>query len=38
VVARTIKGYGCPAMEGQPAWHHRSPTAAELPDLLRSLR
>jgi transketolase len=38
VVAQTIKGYGCTPMEGEPAWHHRSPTAAELPDLLRALR
>jgi transketolase len=38
IVARTIKGYGCPAMENDAAWHHRSPTAAELPELLDSLR
>jgi transketolase len=37
VVAHTVKGYGCPAMEGNPAWHHRSPTNAELPALLESL-
>jgi len=37
VVARTIKGHGCAAMEGEPAWHHRAPTQAELPALLDSL-
>lgn len=38
VVANTIKGYGCTIMENDPAWHHRSPTEAELPELLRALR
>jgi transketolase len=38
IIARTIKGYGCPPMESQPAWHHRSPSTAELPQLLASLR
>jgi len=38
IIANTIKGYGCPPMEGQPAWHHRSPTPAELPDLIGRLR
>jgi len=37
LVAHTVKGFGCPAMENSPAWHHRSPTPAELPELLRSL-
>lgn len=37
VVANTIKGYGCKPMENDPAWHHRSPTAKELPDLLGAL-
>jgi transketolase len=37
VIANTIKGHGCPPMENQPAWHHRTPTKAELPDLLRAL-
>lgn len=37
IIANTVKGRGCPVMEGEPAWHHRSPTAAELPALLASL-
>lgn len=37
VVANTVKGHGCPAMEGNPAWHHRSPGKAELEALLDSL-
>ena len=37
IVANTVKGYGCPPMENQPAWHHRGPTAAELPDLLSAV-
>ena len=37
IVANTIKGHGVPAMEGDPAWHHRSPTASELATLLASL-
>lgn len=37
IVANTVKGHGCPVMEGDAAWHHRSPTAAELPALLTSL-
>ncbi len=38
VVCRTVKGYGCKVMENDPSWHHRSPTAAELPLLLAELR
>lgn len=37
LVAHTVKGFGCPPMENSPAWHHRSPTPAELPELVRSL-
>lgn len=37
IVAHTIKGHGCPAMEGNPAWHHRSPSKGELEALLESL-
>ncbi len=37
VVAHTIKGKGCPEMESNPSWHHRAPTANELPSLLNSL-
>ena len=39
VVARTIKGHGSPTMEKEPApWHHRSPTADELPAMVAALR
>jgi transketolase len=38
IVCRTIKGYGCRTMENDPSWHHRSPTASELPQLLSDLR
>jgi transketolase len=38
VVAETIKGHGCPPLENEPAWHHRAPTAVELPRLLEALR
>ena len=35
IIAETIKGHGGPAMERNPrAWHHRAPTAAEMPELL----
>jgi transketolase len=37
VVAHTVKGFGCPPIENQPAWHHRVPTQAEVSDLVRSL-
>lgn len=37
IVAETIKGYGCKQMEGNPAWHHRSPTKEELPAILEEL-
>jgi transketolase len=30
IVARTIKGKGLPAMEQNPAWHHRTPSESEL--------
>jgi len=36
-IARTVKGCGCKPMENNPAWHHRAPTAEELPALLESL-
>ena len=39
VVANTTKGYGSPVMEQFPAmWHHRSPTAEELPEMISALR
>jgi transketolase len=37
VIAATIKGKGCPDMENNPAWHHRAPSAAELPAILEAL-
>ncbi len=37
VVAETIKGYGCPRMENNPAWHHRVPKAEELGGILEEL-
>ncbi len=37
LVANTIKGFGCPPLENDPAWHHRAPTTTELPGLLEAL-
>ncbi len=37
IIAKTIKGYGCPQMENNPAWHHRVPTSDELPAILEGL-
>lgn len=37
IVAHTTKGFGCAAIENDPAWHHRAPTPAELGLLLESL-
>ena len=37
IVANTVKGHGCAAIERNPAWHHRSPNIAELAVLLDSL-
>lgn len=34
LIANTVKGKGVPAMENNPAWHRRSPTPQELPNLL----
>jgi transketolase len=38
VVANTIKGYGCKAMENNPAWHHKAPSEQECRELLGELR
>jgi transketolase len=38
LVAHTTKGFGCPPMENNPAWHHRVPSADELPTLVEALR
>jgi transketolase len=37
VIANTTKGKGCKRMENAPAWHHRVPTAEELPEILEEL-
>lgn len=37
IVANTIKGYGCKLMENNPAWHHRSPNAKELEEILEDI-
>lgn len=37
VIANTVKGHGCPPMEGSPAWHHRAPSPSELPALLECM-
>jgi len=37
IIAKTLKGYGCPQMENSPAWHHRAPTLDELPAILEGL-
>ena len=37
VIANTIKGYGCKAMENNPAWHHRAPSNEELQIILGEL-
>jgi len=37
VIAHTTKGKGCAEMEGNPAWHHRSPSGEELAKFLEAL-
>ena len=37
IVANTVKGKGVRSMENEPAWHHKSPTAAELKSILTEL-
>ena len=37
VIAHTVKGKGVKFMEGQLAWHYRSPKAAELAEALAEL-
>ena len=27
IIAETVKGFGIPSMENQPAWHHKSPSS-----------
>jgi len=38
VVCETVKGNGIQRMEGQPAWHHRSPSKDELNEILEELK
>ena len=37
IIANTIKGNGCPSMENNPAWHHRSPGDEELAQFIKEL-
>lgn len=37
VIAETIKGNGCPTLENNPAWHHKSPSSQELTQLIQEL-
>ncbi|MDO8483129.1 MAG: transketolase [bacterium] len=37
IIAETIKGYGSKTMEGNPAWHHKSPNKEELEIILKEL-
>ena len=37
IIANTVKGHGCPSMENNPAWHHRSPNDEEREQLLKEL-
>jgi len=38
VQMNTVKGKGCPVMEGSPEWHHKSPSSQEeLETLIKSL-
>ncbi len=37
IIAETIKGHGIKMMENNHAWHHKSPNAEELKEILREL-
>jgi len=37
VIANTIKGKGVPAMEGNPEWHHKTPSSEEFGLLIQDL-
>lgn len=37
IIANTVKGNGCPSMENNPAWHHRSPSDEELAQFMKEL-
>ena len=38
IVAQTVKGKGITQMENNPAWHHASPSAADLHEMFGDLR
>ena len=38
IIAETIKGQGSKKMEGQHAWHHRSPTKEEYEEIMKELQ
>ena len=38
IIAHTVKGYGIPEMENNPAWHHLSPTQSNFHSLLESIK
>lgn len=37
IIANTVKGKGVPSMEGNPAWHHKTPSAIELEDFMQEI-
>lgn len=37
VIAETVKGHGVKMMEGNPEWHHKAPSEAELAVILKEL-
>lgn len=38
VIANTVKGHGCPSIENNPAWHHRSPNNEEFAQMMEELQ
>lgn len=38
VIAHTVKGFGIPEMENNPAWHHLSPNSEQLAQLRENLK
>lgn len=38
VIARTIKGYGVPLIEGHGIWHHKIPSGADLESIRQALK
>lgn len=37
IIAKTVKGYGVPLLEGHGTWHHRIPTAEEMTTIMETL-